>query len=418
MHPIRLSTLLILFFLLGPGSVEGLALLLVQAGFTGLLPNVGGQLHGVLQLGGVFTLLIWGFLAHGFPGMLGVPHERTHRITGPITAFSVLLLGIWWGTVRGWPAGWIQVLWGGGFLAVLAGSSIFLSALRHATRSWLERPVLIVIVGLVLMPVAWFLVWLGAVGYVPYHAGVRLFVYGCILPIILAMGCRMFAPMLGLQEPRPRLFDVACTIWYAGAVITVVSTGGAWGGLGNGLLLMGAVVFTVSLRIFEVRRRKGRERYLDPVDTAYLAYVRAAFAFLLLGEGIKTVSALWSGMPGLSFFWLNLGFHYVTLGFGLLIVMGVTQRIFPVFMRGIRSSAPWMWMNLALLVAGLLLRLGHPFLPAGASWVQWSGVLTYMGIVGFGLHLLRGTLFASKEMPRGMERIRNRIRTEAPGTQS
>jgi len=77
--------------------------------------------------------------------------------------------------------------------------------------------------------------------------------------------------------------------------------------------------------------------------------------------------------PEARFYVADLARHYLGIGFCLIVVAGITQKLFPVFLRGKPSSAAWMQANLFLLVIGLGLRSTELFLPVTARWVEAGG---------------------------------------------
>ncbi|MEW5850303.1 MAG: NnrS family protein [Myxococcota bacterium] len=411
-NPIRLGGVLGVLFLAGPGSLEGLSLLLVHAQGTPLAPLVSPQLHAVLQLGGFFMLVIWGFLTHALPGMLMADSRRTEAIRGPIVAFAVALMALWVGEAAHASTGILNVLWGAGMAANLWGTWILLGAVRTARRSWRERPHPLLVIPLVLFPVAWALLWAGGVGFDVGNAGVELMLLGVVAPIILAMSYRMFSAMMGMQLPRPRWFDAGMLLW---SVAVIARVAGAWFPLlrvfSVGVLVVAGVLIAVALRIFERERVVMLDREARGQRQVMQVHAMVACALLVVSAVVQLLGAT-GVLPGNPFYWQDAGRHLFAIGFCLILVMGIMQRVFPNFLRGRASSVPWMYANLGLVGAGLCLRLTEPFLPETALVVRVAAWLLYLGVLGFSIHMLRGMFLPALEAPQMVVGIRVSRSTE------
>lgn len=391
-NPIRLSGLLGLALLAVPGSLAGFTLLLAYAGQPLPIPAVPAAMHARLQLLGFFLMLIWGFLVHGLPGMLGADPTKTRHVR-----WWMLLLAA--GLALQWAA--VFLAWGsaaeaagrlatGG--AVLGGSAVLVLAALRGTHDWKEMPFPILVVSLAMPPVALGLYEAGAGA-----AASWVLVRGAIVPILVAMGFRLFSAMARLPYPREGAFAISAAAWalaaLAGALpvpelaepVALVSLAAAGG-------------FIFSLGVWEPRRRIAIDRGQPAADFSVVAHIRIAFGFAVIGLALDAALAL-GLLGGAAYYWNDVARHAVTIGFALLIVMGFTQRIFPTFLRGKPASAGWMNVNLVLVTLGVLLRTGEAFLPEAAGVVSASAYLTYAGIASYAAHMLRGMLVAGA--PRG-----------------
>lgn len=392
-NPIRVSGLLGLMLLALPGSLAGFALLLSYAGHPlAVVPLVPATLHAQLQLLGFFLMLIWGFLVHGLPGMLGADPQKTRVVTGWMLALAAGLGLQWAAAFFGWGGGAGLA----GMLvtaaAVLGGSAVLVLAALRGTHDWKELPFPILVVALAVPPVALALYQWGSTG-----AGSWLLVRGSIVPIVVAMGFRLFSAMVRLPYPRERAFTAAILAWTVATLLGAIPLPGTE--IPVALLSLGAVAGLIySLGIWEPRRRIAIDRGQPAADFSVVAHVRISFAFWLLGMTVNAALAL-GLLDAAAYYWNDVARHAMTVGFALLLVMGFTQRIFPTFLRGKQASAGWMNVNLVLVTLGVLLRTGEAFLPAAANVVSVSAALTYAGILSYAAHLLRGMLVAGP--PRG-----------------
>lgn len=395
-----------MFFLLIPGSLLGLSLLLAYTGMSFPVAAMPAYVHGMFQLNGFFMVLIWGFLAHGFPGMLGGSHSHTRHIHRPLLAMAILLGLVW---LHGWLSAPVGILWlllAAGFCCSLWVTWLLAKVVPGANRRWTQHPLPFLVVPLLLSPVYWLLLGAAASGVIRPVVASDFMLFGIVLPIILTMAYRMLSPMAGTVFPDTRYFVVAAFLWTIGVGLWLSSL--VWGTqaiVSSVFLLAGAVGFTISLGIFAPRRQEGRKAQPQQIDQALLLYIRVAFGFLVLGQGLHLLTSL-GILPGIQHYWLDVTRHFIVVGFGFVVVAGITQRVFPTFLRGRRSSPLWMLVNLVLVVVGLLLRLGEPFLPAAPALVRVSAAMLYAGIFGYAVHLLRGALLPSVTALHPIERIR------------
>lgn len=384
-NPIRLSGLLGLGLLALPGSLAGFALLLSYAGRPLPVPSVSADMHARLQLLGFFLMLIWGFLVHGLPGMLGADPKKTRHVR-----WWMLLLAA--GLALQWAAAFFSL--GGAWeaaarvatgAAVLGGSAVLVTASLRGTHDWKELPFPMLVVSLAVPPIALGLYEWGATATASW-----LLVRGAIVPIVVAMGFRLFSAMARLPYPRERAFAVASLAWALAALGGALPL--AWVQLPAALAAFAAMIgFIYSMGVWEPRRRIAIDRGQPAADFSVVAHIRIAFGFAVLGLGLN--AALAAGLLADSaYYWNDVARHALTIGFALLVVMGFTQRIFPTFLRGRPASAGWMNVNLVLVTLGVLLRTGEAFLPEASRIVSLSAYLTYAGIVSYAAHMLRGML--------------------------
>jgi hypothetical protein len=388
-HPVRLSGFTALALLVGPGSLAGLSMLLAHAGYGGFLPPVSPRVHAMLQCVGYFVVLIWGFLVHGLPGMLSADSRRTVRMRLPIVATGLSAAAVYGSEAfgAGRAAAWLALA-----VSTAAGSYIMLDAALRAKLSWIERPFPMLVFPLAMPPFAVAFAYGRPQGTPAAGDGSDYLLFGCIVPVIIAMGYRMFPSMVGLKFPRERAFDASALLWFAGVLLRVVAPESPWS---NVILLMAALGFADSQRVFAPRRTASA---LPPVDAAMLAYVRTGYALLVLAPLVATLAAA-GLLGGVGYYWADAARHLVSIGFALLVVMGITQRVLPIYLRGRRASPGVMWLVWGLVTAGVLLRLAEGYLPGTGAATAAAGGLLYAGVVVYVLHVLRGMVVAAPPGP-------------------
>jgi hypothetical protein len=402
-EPVRLSGIAALFFLLGPGTFHGFLHLLAYAGYDSNLVQVKSSVHALLQLIGFFYLVIWGFLTNSHAkGHAKRPWLRDLRIPMALTAGGLLLVWL----QAGWSMGHVHAGYALLTLGVFGGTALSVLATFRTKPTWRARPFPLLLAGLWVPPFAAILAWADALGANLGKLSGDLLLFGGIVPIILAMGYRMFASLTGFRHPHDRIFDLASVIWLAGVALRsshiVGLAGPLW--LPSAMLMLAALLFVISLRAFEPIRPNPIPREPELADHAVTWHVRAGLGFLLAATLLDLTGevSIWTS----PYFVTDAARHLLAIGFALLTVMGLTQRMYPTLLRGKRSSGPWMVVNGSLVGSGLLLRTSIVFLPESGPFVAAGGVLLVTGILGFGLQLLRAMLIAAPSVLAPLQPIR------------
>lgn len=377
-----LGAWLALVCLAAPGTAAGFSLLLAHAGVDLSPIRLSPVTHGMLQTGGFFVFLVWGFLVHGLSGILGADAHKTARVLWPMNLLAVSLLLVITGEVGGWPSLRTGGVWGAVFGSMF-GNAVLWAAALGARESWLARPTPLLLLPLWVFPLAWLLVALGI--QLPFRAG-DLALLGGVIPVLLSMAYRVLPPLTGLQFPRERLFDVSALAWVLGSSGALLLSRG-WNIFGELLMFAASVGFAISLGIYGERRTL--RRTLIALDAMLLLYVRVAFVFFVAGCFLRVVAGR---LPGLEFYWRDFALHALSIGFALLIVIGITLRMLPTFLRRKPSSPLGMRATLVCIVLGLGLRAGEAFLPAAQWMVRAAAVFLYAGVLMYAVQLARGLL--------------------------
>jgi hypothetical protein len=185
---------------------------------------------------------------------------------------------------------------------------------------------------------------------IPHIANQRLLVlFTWAFPVVTIWGfsARWLPVFLGLRDPIPRLL-------IGGLGMNVLAVGFALAGQwlpATALFAAGAALATAGLGIF---RPSVRPPNVSGVHPTFPAFIRIAYAWLVISAGIGIAAALWDSAGGL---W-GASRHALTVGFISAMVFGIGQRVLPAFcgMRTLYSPA-LMFAGLALLNAGCALRV-------------------------------------------------------------
>ncbi len=380
-HPIRASLAIALAFLVIPGSTLGLVRLLGYAGWPLPLAAVPAWVHALVQSLGFFLVLIWAFLVRGMPGMLGGGRAWGPRMIAWMFALAAALAALVSVHLVDFRAGSMAA--GAAVLAaLLGGTAVLWHAALQSERPLLEAPFLMLLGGLTMAPVATAIVL-----FTPWGSpgGTHLLVYGSIVPITLAMGVRMLPAMVGLDFPHERIVAAGAFLLPAGMAVADWAPA-PWSIPGAAASAIGGLAAAWGMRVFAPRRvRMGIEREPE-LDAVLRLYVRIAFGFLAL-SGLVHLLGRAGGLPGNGYFWVDVARHQVAAGFALLLVMGLTQRVFPSMLRTRRASVGGYCAVLALVTLGVLLRTAEPMLPAAAGIVAASAVFLYGGVFWYAVQL-------------------------------
>lgn len=380
-RPVRAAAFQALFFLAGPGSLEGAQLLWARAGVAPLLPMLPASTHAVLQLVGGFLTLIFAFLAHGVPHLLGLDLEKSARARWAIRAVGALLVLETGAELAHAPA---LVLWARGLLVVaaIAFLGLLVAARLPRDHDFARAPVPALLLALALVPVG-LLLWTWEARGGPAGLASDLLLYGCVVPVILSMGFQMFASMLRLPDGRGGIFFVAMLAWALGAAVRVLArVEPELLGLHAPLLLLGALLWLLAMN--GLRRRQDGPVLPTPPSAFLRTHIVVAVATLALGSAL----GLWPRLAGPPLI-DDLARHLIALGFVLHVTMGVTLSVLPRFCRGRPSSSAWAHATVAAAVLGLLLRAMEA-LEGSPPWASVSAGLSWLAVLSFALHLGRG----------------------------
>jgi hypothetical protein len=177
------------------------------------------------------------------------------------------------------------------------------------------------------------------------------------------------------------LFGAAVLLLLGGLVLGVLNAAA-----GGRLFGAGCLALALWLARYDVARRTVKQQGLPRFTAVCLL---AGYAWLGVGGALM----LGGGMPGAGF-WYDAQWHALFLGFVFSMIFGHAPVIFPAVLLRPVAFAPRFYTHLALLHAGLLLRIGGDLLE-NALARRWGGLLNTAAILLFlastALALARGT---------------------------
>jgi uncharacterized protein involved in response to NO len=400
-----------LLFTLTGGTALGAWALVVMA----MRERLGGiergviQVHGHWQLFGWVGLFVVGVAYHVLPRLVGRPLPSYRAASW---SFVMLAMGVVLRCGQAFDPSSIRtgLLYGGALLEI-AGCAVFAWTVWRLLAVQGGRPLpwqrylahgtaWLVAASLLNLAHAWNLVegprfevdaWLN----VPY---LSVFLVGFVTFWILGVSLRTLPVFMGLED-RPVF--AAGLVWPLSLTVAGLAIGEGLflrnGGTAarvlfgvSGLLLpLGLALFTLALGVLRPVRQ-----VLEPeVDRGYEKYVRLAYAWLLLAGGMLFVFSIVTlrGAP-LDHAYVGAYRHALTVGFITTMMIGMAQRIVPVF-RGVPLWSPrlreWIFW---LLAVGNVMRVLFQSLSAAAdpAWLRLAGVsglLELSALVLFAINL-------------------------------
>ncbi|MBX9686055.1 MAG: NnrS family protein, partial [Candidatus Obscuribacterales bacterium] len=190
----------------------------------------------------------------------------------------------------------------------------------------------------------------GAEPLIALEAGHKLLyaaVWGWVVPTVWGLSAKWLTVFLGLAPAKSRLLKLALILSLLGVTANTFSFSLA----AQLLVLSSCISFVSGLRLFNAQVEQPRILGVHP---SFPAYVKVAFAWLLISAGLFLASALSPGAAGLS----GAARHAITVGFFSSMVFSVGPRILPAFLgrRKIFSEKLMFW-GLSLLTIGCFLRV-------------------------------------------------------------
>jgi hypothetical protein len=387
-----------LFFMLLPGTFLGVWNLFEasQRHSVGLVPTAWLQAHGHAQVFGWVGTFILGI------GLYAVPLVRSGArpsLAVGRTCWALWTAGVaarWTAAVYGWH--W-RPLFIGAALFETAAFVIFAAAVVPArTRAPGSRPdpwVRIVLAGAAgfaltvasNLVLSVFVAWHGDAPVVPHGLNQRfltLATWGFLAPFIWGFSARWLPVLLGLAPARIGALSAAVALNGLGVLLTLAGMGA----VATALFFVAAGLAAVSLRVFEPAHHPAKIRGVHP---SFPAFVRLAYAWLVIAAGLGMAAAAWDVSGGL---W-GASRHAFTVGFVSVMVFAIGQRMLPAFaaMAPLWSPA-LMVVSLTALTTGCLLRVGAEMVAYqhGAAWA-WSvlpasAVLELAAVTAFAVNLI------------------------------
>lgn len=378
----------------GAGWGVGLLLRIALAVDYGTVPGASIHVHGLAQLWGWMSLFIFAVASH----LLRQNSKRPAPVwlqyvagVAVIAAVGIFFAGLFGAVRRALPQ--VDVLASG--LLVAAASSFGISAVWSLWGRG-QKPLLWH--GFVLAMIGWLWIWAGA----DLHLRVRyaseivlpdaarsvlivLPVLGFATNAIYGFGIRLIPGLLNIGRLHPRCFATTLAAHNLGLCL-LLTPQRILQAVGAALMLGGSIAYVIGLNGL----RSNPSRPIFGVDRRGHILIRVAFVWLVVGLTMIFVQQLFPGLPhAFSGAWR----HALTVGFITTMILGVAQRIVPVFIKQRLASTRLMLIGAALIIVGNAARVALEL--ATLDKRPWTframgitGVLELTALMLFGLNLL------------------------------
>lgn len=391
---------LVVVLTLGGGWGVDLLLRIAGGGSYADVSAAGIHVHGVAQLWGWMAMFVFAVSNHLLRQNTKHPSPRWPQTLGTIAiaaAIPVFFLGLST-TVRSAFAA-IDVVASALLLAaaVLFSISILWSLLGRAGRPQLWHY-------FVFMLVAWLWAWCGtdlAIRILSLHRPVPtdaqrslliiLPVLGFAINAVYGFGIRLIPGLLNLAKPYSPLLASTLIAHNLGLCLLLIPTR-ATGIIGTALMLAAAIAYVIGLRGLVGRRM----RPIYGVDPRGHILIRVAFFWLIVALAMVFAGAI---VPSLPHPYAGAWRHALTVGFITTLILGVGQRIVPVFIKQPLHSTRLLLIGAGFIILGNAMRVSLELLTIG----HWPWAFHWMGLSGL-LELTALALFAYNILKTAIER--------------
>lgn len=374
------------------GAGWGVLLLLRIALGVGYEVVSGGSVHvhGVAQLWGWMALFVFAVGTHLLRQNTKKPAPAWLEMiaAGAIVAgLTIFFIGLSEEVRKMAP--WVDMAGSGllGIAAVMFGVSVIWSLRGRGQKPLLWHFFVLVMVG-------WLWAWAGCdwvlrwryEGLVVLPDGARgllieLPVLGFAVNAIYGFGIRLVPGLLNIGKLRPRCFATTLVLHNLGLVLLILP----WRAgkiAGAGLMLAGSAVYIAGLD----RLRSKPSRPIFGIDPRGHVLIRVAFFWLVAGLAMILAQQIWPALPhAFSGAWR----HALTVGFITTMILGVSQRMLPVFIKQPLASNRIMLVSAGLIIVGNAGRVSLELATIG----RWTWAFRLMGLTGL-LELSALALFA------------------------
>jgi hypothetical protein len=365
------------------------------------------QAHAGVQIYGWVGLFILGFAYHAIPRFKNAPLRSPGTASLSLVLISASLVARLLGQLfldRGAAFGGLLV--SSGILLLLGYGAFFLSMVMTVRRAeaeteFYEKFVVAALVwGLVsvVINLAAVLQMVDA-GRALIPPGTRHLLrhvqfYGFITLMIAGVSYRLLPGFLGTGAPSPAgaggafvLFNAGILLWIAGALTGSPALTIA----GYGAELLAAALVVVSLKVF-TRREAAIE--IEGEGPSFPWAIRLSYAWLVVAVAMIAGGTLlreWNLAP-MTHSFLDAYRHAFTMGFVATIILGVAQRVLPVWEGKVVYSARLMAWSVLLLTVGNVARflfetVGGTGGGAGGFLVAGGGALEFLAILLFSVNV-------------------------------
>ena len=365
------------------------------------------QVHGQVQVLGFAGLFIFAVGTVIFPRFLNAPRwdARRAQLGGLLLAAGLVLRAL---AQPLEPSAIRSVALLASGLLELAGPLLFAGALIRTCRAsvqpfgaWqlaLGIGFISLMLGLLLNLWAVLRLAVEGLSIVPLgldEAIVYLEVRGFVVGVGLAVSLKVFPQFLILRPPRAGAFRYLLAGYAAGLLLTALAwlllelepaarpLGATLKAAGDILTLLTLVGFVLALRLYEpAARESGRPHITNPTRL----WFRLAYGWLLgstlLHAALSLREAL--GGPAASFTELSAARHALTMGFLVVLLVGMASRILPGYSGWALKRPRFLWWTIGLLLAGAALRVGGELAGGyGGIFGPITGLGGTLGVAGF-----------------------------------
>lgn len=252
----------------------------------------------------------------------------------------------------------------------------------------------------------WLAVWAAEMVYLRWLAGaagpaaytdpqrlllIELAVFGFSMNAIYGFGQMLLPGLLRLGTTRDWAIAISYWAHNAGTVVVCLGTALGWSKAviagGCGLLAAGAILFVVGNRGFIGRRRGSlRAEHGHPLLDVYppLAFFWLATSLLLMAGSFIYEATTGTLLPHA---YMGAVRHALTVGFMTTLIMGVGQRLLPVFDHKVLAMPSLILPILVLIATGNLFRVASELAtmvtPAAFRVMPYSAVFEWLALVLF-----------------------------------
>ncbi len=386
-----------LAFMLLPGTFLGVwnLLSISAARAAGSVAPAWIQAHGHAQVFGWIGSFILGIGFYSIPKLL---RARAFALWRGWLCWAAWTAGValrWIGNVYGWH--WRMLLPVSAVLELGAFALFFAAVAGHRApgQDKLAPWIWSVIAGalgfmLALATNAAACLWLALRGSSPkfspaFDLGfLVLAAWGFMVPFVWGFSARWMLIFLGLRPLRGRALVGAAAF----NAIGVLAALAGWLAAATVLLIVGALIAVIALRMFEPAAQPAKTRGVHP---SFPYFVRAAYVWLLIAAAL----GIWAAMAGgeAAGIW-GASRHALTVGFIATMVFSVGQRVLPAF-SGMRHlySPRLMFASLILLMAGCALRVSSEalayqgVLASAWAWLPVSALTEMTAVTLFAINM-------------------------------
>jgi len=207
--------------------------------------------------------------------------------------------------------------------------------------------------------------------------------WGFLVPFVWGFSAKWLPVFLGLRPIKERVLWLAVALNSFGVLGSFLHLAK----LAALLLLLGAGMAIDALNLL---RSPVRPAKIKGVHNTFPTFVRLAYAWALVAATLGVWAAAEGNVQGIA----GASRHALTVGFLAMMVFAIGQRVLPAFAGSLLLSTKLMFISLALLTAGCLLRVSaeilayQGFLHSAWSWLPVSAIAEMTAVTAFAINLV------------------------------